>query len=73
MNIVRLDSGPRAPDDLAAKLRELADAVDRREVTALEAAYTRGDQYEFLHSASINEGMILATLLHSRCLKRYEK
>ena len=72
-DIVLLDSGARAPDDLPEKLRALADAVERREVTALVAAYVRVDQFEFLYSASVSNGMELATLLHSRCLERYRR
>ena len=70
-NLISIDTGARAPDDLPEKLRALADAVERREVTALVAAYVRADSFEFLHSASVREGMELATLLHSRCLERY--
>ena len=72
-DIVLLDSGARAPDDLPEKLRALADAVERREVTALVAAYVCADKFEFLYSASVSNGMELATLLHSRCLERYRR
>lgn len=73
MNLVKLDAGPKAPSDLSRILRELADAVDRGEITALVAAYTQGTDFKIQHSASIREGLELATILQSRCLKRYEQ
>lgn len=72
MNLVKLNAGPKAPEDLSRILRELADAVDRGEITALVAAYTHGSEFKIQHSASIRDGLELATLLQSKCLKRYE-
>lgn len=65
-----LDSGPRAPASLAADLRAIADAVDRKEVVALVAAYM-GKDYTFLYGASVRDGLELATLLQNKCLQRY--
>lgn len=71
-NIVRLEAGPKAPSDLSRILRELADAVDRGEITALVAAYTQGNIFQMQYSASVRDGLELATLLQHHCLKRYE-
>lgn len=70
--IVSLNAGPKAPADLSRILRELADLVDRGEITALVAGYTQGNVFQFQHSASIRDGLELSTLLQYRCLKRYE-
>lgn len=71
-NLVKLNAGPKAPDDLSRILRELADAVDCGEITSLVAGYVKGEKYEFQHSASVKDGLELATLLQYRCIKRYE-
>lgn len=71
-NLVRLDVGPKAPSDLSKTLREIADAIDRGEVTALVAGLVRGNEFEWVYGASIKDGLELATLLTARCLKRYE-
>ncbi|HEU4344770.1 MAG TPA: hypothetical protein VFU31_24745 [Candidatus Binatia bacterium] len=64
---------PKAPADLSAQLREIADAVDRGEVTALVAAMTRGKEFSFVYGASIRDGLELATLLQHRSVERYKE
>lgn len=72
-NLVRLDVGPKAPADLSAQLREIADAIDRGEVTALVASMVRGNDFSFVYGASIRDGLELSTLLHHRCVERYKE
>ena len=70
-DLIRLNAGPRAPADLSKQLRDLADAIDRGEITALVAAMVRGQEFEFVYGASIRDGMELATLLQARSIERY--
>lgn len=72
-NLVRLNVGPRAPSDLSAQLREIADAIDRGEVTALVASMVRGNEFSFVYGASIRDSLELATILQSRCIERYRE
>ena len=72
-NLVLLDVGPRAPSGLSAQLREVADAVDRGEVTALVAGMVRGNEFSFVYGASIRASLELATILQARCIDRYKE
>lgn len=71
-NLVRLDVGPKAPSDLSKQLREIADAIDRGEITALVAGLVRSNGYDFVYGASYKDCLEIASLLQYRCLKRYE-
>jgi hypothetical protein len=71
-NIVNVAFGPRAPGDLSQRLREIADAVDRGEVTSLVGAYVEAGDYCFLFGASISDGLILSTLMHDRALGQFK-
>lgn len=72
-DLVCLDVGPRAPSDLSASLREVADAIDRGEVTSLVAAMVRGGEFSFVYGAGVRDGLELATLLQARSLERYRE
>ena len=69
--VVEAKFGSQAPDDLSVKLRAVADAIDRGEVTALVAGMVRGNEFEFIHGTGVSKGMELATLLHASALRRY--
>lgn len=72
-NVLRqINAGPRAPTDLSRQLRELADSVDRGEITELIAAYPMKGEYEFLYGASLRDALTLSILLHHRCVLRFE-
>lgn len=71
-DLVRLDVGPKAPADLSRQLREIADAIDRGEITALVAGLVRTSGYDFVYGASYRDCLELAALLQYRCLRRYE-
>lgn len=73
MNIVALNAGPKAADDLAQRLRALADAVDRGEVIDLIAAYTDVGVYAFLYSASLNDSIVMSSMLQANCLDRMRR
>jgi hypothetical protein len=62
--------GRRAPEGLARQLRELADAADRGELTALVASYTVADRFGFLYAAGHRDGVLLSAWLHQECMNR---
>lgn len=64
-------AGKRAPDDLGAQLRELADQADRGEIEALVLAATISGVYEMRHACSIADGLVLANLLHDSALRKF--
>lgn len=65
-----LEVGPKAPSDLSAHLRSVADAVDRGEIVAAVLA-TMGKEYEFHYGGSLSQCLELATLLQHRCAERF--
>ncbi len=65
-NLIQVQFGPRAPDDLPGILRELADAAERGEVKGMVYAYLRDDFYQTGVSASPQQGLLMSTLLHKR-------
>lgn len=66
-------AGPRAPGDLSARLRELADAADRGEVIDLIAAYTHNGNYCFLYGAGLSDSIVLSAMLQTNCIDRMRK
>lgn len=72
-NIVPVKFGPRGDPDLPATLRELADAVERGEVNEMVFAYVRDEQYCTEYSASLQDALVLATLLHTTAIDRFRK
>lgn len=69
-NLVEVQFGPRAPDDLPGILRDLADAAERGEVTGMVYAYIRDDSYETGLSASIVQALAMTTILHKASVKQ---
>lgn len=72
-SVTILECGPKPPDDLSKRLRELADAVDRNEVTELVAAYVQDGCYEFLYGAGLNDSLVMSTMLQHSCLMRMKR
>jgi hypothetical protein len=72
-NLVQVQFGPRAPDDLPAILREMADAAERGEITGMVMASIRSGSYEISMSASLQESLVLATLLHTRTIEKFRE
>lgn len=70
-NLIQVQFGRRAPDDLPGILRELADAAERGEVTAMVMASVRNGSYEIGMSASLEQSLVLATLLHTRTVDKF--
>jgi hypothetical protein len=72
VNLIPIQFGKRAPDDLPGILREMADAAERGEITAMVMASVRNDVYEISMSASLQESLVLATLLHTRAVDKFK-
>lgn len=66
----RLVALHKPPSDLSRRLRELADLADAGELTDAVMAYTWKDERHFMYATSLNDGLILATMLQSNCLDR---
>jgi hypothetical protein len=61
----------KAPDDLAEKLRAIADAVDAGEVVDFVAAYvsTAESMYRFVPAAPAHDCVVLSSLLHDSSIR----
>jgi hypothetical protein len=70
MKLIEGSFGKQAPADLSMHLRDLADAVDRGEITSLIAAFVQDDNYEFMFAASRQEAIVLTTLMQHRNIER---
>jgi hypothetical protein len=64
--------GKRAPADLAARLREIADAVDQGEIGDFIAIYTQGKDgdYTFVWATSLFDAVGLSAMLHADALRK---
>lgn len=70
MKVIDGGFGKQAPSDLSQQLRDLADAVDRKEITGLVAAYVENDEYSFMFATNLEEAIVLTTLLQQRNVER---
>ena len=71
--LIQVQFGRRAPGDLPQVLRELADAAERGELTGLVCAYVRDGEYYLNHATSLQEGLVLATLLHQSAVSKFRE
>jgi hypothetical protein len=71
MKVIEGQFGKKAPANLSADLRALADAVDRGEITDLTAAYIQNDTYSMLYASSNRTCLELATLLRRSCEDKF--
>jgi hypothetical protein len=67
MNVVGIK---RAPSDLAAALRRLANLADAGELTDYVGAYVVNGERYFTYAASAGECLLSATLLQQNCIDR---
>lgn len=72
IKVVTVKFGPKAPDDLPNILRDMADSVERGEITAFVGATVCNGNFELHFSASVIEALTLATLLHKRSVDKFE-
>lgn len=70
MKVIEGNFGNKAPADLSKVLRELADAVDRGEITDLIAAYIQNDEYLFTYATSMKTAVVLSAMLQDQSLHR---
>lgn len=59
----------RPPSDLAARLRGLADAADRGDLTDMVICYAELDEFGFLLGTSKTQGIAMATMLQAHALE----
>jgi hypothetical protein len=71
--VVQADFGPRVAPDLPGILRDLADAAERGDVTAIVFGYIDQGQYITRQSASLQNALVLSTLLQNRCINAFYK
>lgn len=69
--VIKAKFGDHCGHDLPGILRDLADAAERGEVTAYVGAYIQNGEYMTLHSASLQNGLVLSDLLHMRALDKF--
>jgi hypothetical protein len=66
MKVIEGKFGGHAPEDLPQTLRELADAAEKGEITAMVAAYVQNDSYCFMFGSSLEKAIVLTALLQQR-------
>lgn len=72
MTIIEAKFGKRAPDDLANILRSMADDVDAGRITSAVFAFTKIGHYELNFSASLEDSLVLSTLLHDSAIQKFK-
>lgn len=72
-NLVVLNTGPKAAEDLSKNLRVLADEVDNGLVVKLILACVSKGEYEIMVSAPLTDSLVLASLLHKHILDSFEQ
>lgn len=70
LRVVRGNFGERAPDDTAALLRDLADAAEAGEVSAIISACIRNGEYKLNFGSSLANAVVLSSLLWQRSCER---
>lgn len=67
MNLIPIK---RPPSDLAERLRELADLADDGRLTDAVLSYICDDKLGFIYAVSLNESLIMSTVLQQNCIDR---
>jgi hypothetical protein len=70
MKVIDGGFGKQAPDDLADELRQLADAVDRGDISGMIMAYVYKGDYSFAFGTSKAESILLAALMQQQSIDR---
>jgi hypothetical protein len=70
MKVIEGGFGNKAPSDLANVLREMADSVERGDITALVAAYVENGEYLFTYGASMSQAVVLSSMLQDQSIQR---
>ncbi len=72
-NVFAVKPPSRLPADCAKVLREIADRMDRGEVTEFVAAMVSSEYYEFVYPSSPSDSLLLSTLLQAQCLDKMRR
>jgi hypothetical protein len=70
-NIVLLKTGPKPPEDLSKRLREIADFADEGKVTSLIAGFVNEGEYEFLWGSSLEDRVFILELMKHATHKQF--
>ena len=74
-NVIEAKFGARAPADLAPRLREIADQIDRGDVGGFIAVYTDGKDgdYNFVWASSLFNAVGMSAMLHHEALRKMRR
>jgi hypothetical protein len=70
MKVIDGGFGKQVPDDLSKRLREMADEVDKGDITGMVVAYICDGDYSFIFGTSLSESIVLSTLLKQSSIDR---
>ena len=73
MTVVALSPPRLLPRDLPATLRDLADRVERGDVTEMVVGFCERDGYEFLWPSSLHQSLILCVMLQQTAIDRMRR
>jgi hypothetical protein len=62
---------PNVPSDMPMHLNQLLTDIESGAVSGLLIASVKNGCFEFVFGTSIHEALILSSLLHSRCLSKF--
>jgi len=71
MKLAEIPKSSPLPPDFPAVLRALADRVERGEIAAFVGAFSDGERFEFLYPSSLNNSLLLASLLQGRTVAKF--
>lgn len=71
MKVIEGGFGKQAPDKLIQQLRDIADAMERGEVSEAVVAYISAYEYELIIGCSLVSALTLSTLLHRRVTDKF--
>ena len=58
------------PDDFPKLLRDLADSVERGNITGMVVAYSNSGEYKFCYPSNLHDSVVLAAMLQQNCIDR---
>lgn len=70
-NIKQLPPPQSLPLDLPAKLRAMADDIEKGRVTEFVAGLVYEDTYQFVLASPLRECLVLSALMNATVLKKY--
>lgn len=67
-----LEFKPVVSSNLVEELEKLVEKAKTGEIDNLVCAYTDVDNYGFIYHSSIEKALVLASLLHDKCVNRFK-